>query len=205
MEQLSMNAKVRDKMTKGELKRLREKGYTPGIFYGRDEENLPIYVDTSTLIRVARKARESNVFIDLIIEKGGEQLKKLCLFKEVNYHPLKRVPLHFDIYSVKTGEEIEVEVPVVLTGSAPGVKKGGLLQLIRRELTIRCLPKYMPEKIEIDVSNLDIGDAVHIKDLNVENVKFIYDTNFTIVTVVPPEKEKPEEEEAEEEIEESEE
>ena len=204
MEQLSLTAKVRGKMTKGELKRLREQGYTPGIFYGREEENVPIYVDTSTLIRVIRKARETNVFIELKIEKEGDEINKLCLIKDVDYHPLKRIPYHFDIYSVKAGEEIEVEVPVVITGTAPGVKKGGLLQVIRRELTLRCLPKHMPEKIEVDVSDLDIGDAIHIEDLKVENVKFIYDTNFTIVTVVPPESEK-EEETEEVEAEESEE
>ena len=204
MEQLSMNVKVRGKMTKGELKKLREKGFTPGIFYGRGEENIPIYVDTSTLIRIARKSRETNVFIDLNIEKDGNSIKKLCLLKDVDYHPIKRIPLHFDIYAVKEGEEIEIEVPIVFTGTAIGVKKGGLLQIIRRELTIRCLPKHMPEKIEIDVSNLDIHDSIHIEDLKVENVKFIYDTNFTIVTVVPPEKEVSEEE-TEEETEESEE
>jgi len=204
MEQLSMNVKVRDKMTKGELKKLREKGFTPGVFYGREEENIPIYVDTSTLIKIARKARETNVFINLTIEKENGTIDKLCLLKDVDYHPIKRIPIHFDIYAVKEGEEIEIDVPLIFTGTAPGVKKGGLLQAIRRELTIRCLPKYMPEKIEIDVSHLDIGDAVHVKDLKVENVKFIYETNFTIVTVVPPEKEEAEKE-AEEETEESEE
>ena len=202
MEQLKMDTKFRKKMSKGELKRLREKGYTPGIFYGREEENIPLLVETSTLIRIARKARETNVFIDLTIDKDGEILKKTCLLKDVDYHPLKRIPVHFDIYSVKEGEEIEIEVPVVIKGTPIGVKKGGLLQLIRRELTVRCLPKYMPEKIEIDVTELDIYDSVHIEDIKIENVKFIYDTNFTIVTVVPPEKEK---EETEEETEESEE
>ncbi len=205
MEQMSINAKVRKEMTKGELKKLRNNGYTPGIFYGREEKNIPIYVDTSTLIKIGRKARETNVFIDLTIEKDNEKIKKTCLLKDIDYHPLKRVPIHFDLMGIKEGEEIEVDVPIIFKGTPIGVKKGGLLQVVRRELTVRCLPKYLPEKIEIDVSNLNIHDAVHIEDIQIDNVKFIYETNFTIVTVIPPGKESSSEQETEEETTESEE
>jgi large subunit ribosomal protein L25 len=109
------------------------------------------------------------------------------------------MPVHVDFYAIEEKEEIEVDVAVEIVGAAPGVKEGGILQLIRKELTVKCLPQYLPEKIEIDVSNLNLHEAIHVEDIKIENVQFIYDTNFTVLTIVSPAKEKSATEEEEEE------
>lgn len=201
MKTLELNVNYREKVSKSERNRLKKQGLIPAIFYGKHiEENIPLSVDPITIKKIIRSGTGANTFITLKIKKGEELIEHKAIIKDVQMHPIYRMPVHVDFYAIYEKEKIEVDVPIVVKGVSPGVKKGGILQVIRKELTVKCLPQYLPEKIEIDVSNLDLHEAIHVEDLKIENVEFIYDTNFTILTVVSPAKEKSEtsEEEAEE-------
>jgi large subunit ribosomal protein L25 len=204
MEQVTLNVIRRTSSSKKERNQLKRKGLIPAIFYGKHiEENIPIAVDP-IIIKKILKSQSSSSFINLEIEQNGEKFTHLALIKDVQKHPVYRMPIHVDFYAIEEKDEIEVEVPVTVKGVSVGVKKGGILQLIRKEITVKCLPKNLPEKIEIDITNLDINDNVHIEDLEIPNVKFLYDTNFTILTIASPAKEKVEVEEEVEEEEEQE-
>lgn len=199
MEQLTLNVIRRTDSSKKERNKLKKNGLIPGIFYGKHiKENIPVAVDPIKIKKIMKSSAGMNSFINLEIEQNGEKSNYLALIKDVQKHPIYRMPIHVDFYAIEEKEEIEVDVPIVITGVSKGVKKGGVLQIIRKELTVKCLPMNLPEKIEIDITDLDINDNVHIKDLEIPDVKFIYDTNFTILTIASPTKEKEESEETEE-------
>ena len=126
------------------------------------------------------------------------------MVKELQLHPVSRDFLHIDFYEIAMDRKIMVNVPITTTGKAKGVEIGGILQIIRRELEVQCYPLDVPESIEIDITNLDIGDSIHVGDIQRQNeVEFLDDENFTVVTIVSPKIEEKVEEE-EEEIEEGE-
>jgi len=129
--------------------------------------------------------------------------------KEVQTSPVTRQYLHIDFLEISLDEEIVVRVPVEVTGKSIGVERGGFLQLVRHELEVSCLPMDMPEKIEVDIADLDIGDAIHVEDITLDDkIKMLSEPGHTVLTVVAPtveEEELPEEEEELEEGEEAEE
>jgi large subunit ribosomal protein L25 len=127
------------------------------------------------------------------------------MVKELQTHPVSRDFLHVDFYEIAMDRKIRVKVPIVTTGMAKGVELGGVLQIIRREIEVLCLPFEVPESFEIDVADLDIGDSIHVRDISQEGeIEFLEDENFTVVTLLIPKIEE-EEEPAEEEEEEAEE
>ena len=112
---------------------------------------------------------------------------KVALVKEMQYHPISGDVIHTDLYEVDLTATIQVRVPLHFVGKAVGVVRGGILQPIVREIEVECLPMDIPEFFNVEVSALDIGDAVHVEDLQMpEGVTAIYETNFALVTVVPP-------------------
>jgi large subunit ribosomal protein L25 len=124
------------------------------------------------------------------------------MVKELQTHPVSRDFLHVDFYEIAVDRKIRVKVPIVATGMAKGVELGGVLQIIRREIEVLCLPLEVPESIEIDITDLDIGDSIHVGDISQEGeIEFLEDENFTVVTLLSPkieEVEEPTEEEEEE-------
>jgi large subunit ribosomal protein L25 len=122
------------------------------------------------------------------------------MVKELQVHPVTRNFLHVDFYEIDMARKIRVNVPVVTTGTAIGVERGGILQIIRRELEVLCLPGQIPETFEIDISDLDVGDAVHVEEIPLSgDIEIPHDVDFTVVTVTSPKLEVEEEEEEEEE------
>ena len=120
--------------------------------------------------------------------KGREEQE--CILKDVQFDPVSDEVVHFDLIGITRGEKIEIEVPVQLIGSAVGVKEGGILQHSLHKLDIECLPKDMPERLEVNIADLKIGDAVHIKDLNFENITILNSADSIVVSVVHPKVEK---------------
>jgi large subunit ribosomal protein L25 len=128
------------------------------------------------------------------------------MIKELQSHPVSGNYLHVDFYEIDMKRQINVMIPVVAKGKAKGVELGGLLQVVRRELEVLCLPGDIPQSIEIDISDLDIGEAIHVEDLKLgDNIEFAAEGNVTVVTVLSPKMEAVEEEEEAEEAEEEEE
>ncbi len=179
MAEIKLAAKKRDFKTKSELKQSRKNGYIPGVYYSKGKEPVNILI----------KAGDINPFIytkenhmALLSIDGGEEIR--CIVKDVQFDPVTDKVIHFDLYGVTVGEEMEVEVPLHFVGDAIGVKKGGQLQHTMHKVTISCLPKNMPESLEIDISGLDINDTITVADLNFEGIKILMPEETMLVTCV---------------------
>jgi large subunit ribosomal protein L25 len=183
LELLELTANVRKSTGKGISKALRRQGLIPGVLYGPKSEPIPISVDTLDIEKLFKHSGSNQAPLNLTI-KNGESIKKTAMIKDLQLHPVSRRFLHIDLYEVAMDKKIQVRVPVVLTGIAKGTEAGGTLQLVRRELDVLCYPLDIPEFISIDVSEMQIGDSIHIEEIPVsENIEVLADTNFTVVTV----------------------
>jgi len=172
------------------------------VLYGPGTESVLLSVNISDIDRVLKKGRIGQALLNLVIPDNGETSNKTVMVKELQLHPVSRNFLHIDFYEVAMDRKIMVNVPVMATGKAKGVEIGGILQIIRRELEVQCLPLDVPESIEIDITDLDIGDSIHLVDIPRQSeIEFLGDENITVVTIVSPkieEEEEPVEEEEEE-------
>ncbi len=194
MPEITLKAKKRTEFKRSISKELRKSGMIPGVLYGAGGENIPI-VATELSLRPIIDTSESYVII-LSIE--GEKKAAECILKDVQFEPLNNQPIHFDLLALKKGEVIHLEVNVIIKGSAIGVKEGGILQHVLHKLDVQCLPKDIPSHIEVDVSELAIGDSIKVSSIKLENVTILNDENSSIASVVPPTVEvEPEVEEAE--------
>ncbi len=197
-------AKLRTQLGKEASRKLRQKGLVPAICYGPKTDPVPLTLDVKELIQTIHMGE--NVLIDLMIQDGKKAAQKVVVVRDLQTDPIKDQCLHADLFEVVMDEEISVEVPIVLVGKPEGVKMGGVLEQITREITVECLPADIPQSIEVDVSRLNIGDTIHIGDIGLEKGKMLVDPTTTLATVVPPTVEKVVvEEEVEEEVAEAEE
>ncbi|HTP13849.1 MAG TPA: 50S ribosomal protein L25, partial [Bacteroidota bacterium] len=161
---------------------LRYKGNVPGIFYGHGKKNVPVTMAELSL-KPLYKTSAANI-INLKLDDGSEFK---CILKDIDFDPLTEKPVHFDLYGINENEALVIEVPVVLTGGTPsGVKEGGILQHILHRVRVSCLPKFIPDHIEINVANLGINKSIHVGDISVPNVTFAVNAKTAIVAVVPP-------------------
>ena len=197
-------AKLRTQFGKEASRKLRQKGLVPAICYGPKMDSIPLTVDPTELMKTIHMGE--NVLIDLMIQDGKKAAQKVVMVRDLQIDPIKDRCIHADLFEVVMDEEISVEVPIVLVGKPEGVKIGGVLEQITREITVECLPSDIPHNIEVDVCHLDIGDTIHIGDIRLEKGKILVDPTTTLATVVPPTVEKVVvEEEVEEEVAEAEE
>ena len=202
MEAIELKTRVRQSLGKNAARALRREGKLPAVLYGPDTQPLLLSVDTHELELAVKSGPSGQLLLRLVIE-NGERTTRQAMIKELQRDPLSREPLHVDFYEISMDRKISVKVPVVTAGTSRGVAMGGMLQIIRHELEIECLPDRIPEKIEIDITELDIGDSVHLQEIPLEEgVAFPPDANFTVLTILSPKKEEvPAEEEEGEELE----
>lgn len=204
MENFKIEAFPREKGNKGSRKKLRNKGMLPAIVYGRGLEPRAVTLDSMALKRALSTAAGSNVLLDLEIAGEDGSSLETVMVKELQIHPLQRdFFLHADLIRISLDDQLEVEVPLSLTGEPIGVSdEGGVLQIQIREVTVRCLPADIPEHMEISVEDLKIGDVLTIADLQPPHgVEILADPDEAIASVLVPhvEEEEVEEEELEEE------
>jgi large subunit ribosomal protein L25 len=201
LEIFDLKVTERHTFGKGSARTLRREGLVPAILYGPKRDSLPLTVSPLDLDKIYKTSGSEQVIFNLVIENGGTQ-NVTAMVKEVQAAPVTRQYLHIDFYEISLDEKIVVSIPVEVTGKSKGVERGGFLNVVRYELEVSCLPTDMPENIQIDVTDLDIGDAIHIEDLAVmDKVKLLADPGLTVLTVVAPtieEEEIAEEEEIEE-------
>lgn len=204
MEIFDLKTTQRNTFGKGSARALRREGLIPAVLYGPKRDSVPLTISPLELDKIYKDSGTERVILSLKIDNGGTQ-NVTVVVKEVQAAPVTGQYLHIDFYEISLNEEIVVNVPVEVTGRSKGVERGGFLQVVRHQLEISCIPTDMPDKIEVDVTNLDIGDSIHIGDLDLvgDKVRVLADTGLTVVTVVPPTVE--EEEVPEEELEEAEE
>ncbi|HDP99208.1 MAG TPA: 50S ribosomal protein L25 [bacterium] len=203
MAEVLLQAQQREKTGKGNAKKMRKLGKVPGVFYAHNEKSILIQLNEIELIKVLSA---KTGLIDIKIE---DKRKRKAIIKEAQTDPVKQTINHVDIMGVRLKEKVIVTVPIHVIGEAVGVKEqGGILHQSLREIEVSCLPLDIPEYIEIDVTNLKIGDSLTVEQLAAENVALLLDADQSIVSVLAPTiaKEEKEEEEiiAEEELEEEE-
>jgi len=186
MERPVLSAEIREGVGKGKARKLRTKGLIPAIFYSPKSQSIPLVIDSKEFVKTLQTEAGENVLIDLNIRKGDQADRKVVMVKDIQIDPLQGTTLHTDFYEVAMNEMVTVEVPIHLVGKPEGIKMGGILEQIRRVIQIQCLPGDIPKRIDVDVSSLKIGDSIHVQDIQAEKAKILFDTNFTIATVVPP-------------------
>ncbi len=181
MKEFILEAEVRTQFGK-HTRALRRNGNIPGIFYLHGEKAIPITV-TEKILNPLVFTPETHI-INLKLKDGVE---KNCILRDVQFDPVTDRPVHFDLQGLRENEKITLEVPITIVGGTPvGVREGGILQQLIHRLKISCLPKYIPEHIEINVENLKINNFTHVSDLKIENVTILESESTSIVGILPP-------------------
>lgn len=184
MKQQDLTVTVRESSGKGVARQLRMAGKVPAVFYGTEAENIRLEVGTKTLRDILNVPGGRSSFFNLTFE-GGKVKNKIAVIKELQIDPVSDQLIHADFFELSMDKKMTATVPVRLTGKAIGVEVGGTLQPIRRELEVSCLPKDLPDVIEIDVTDLDIGQSIHVDEVKLPaGVEAPHDVNFTIVVLL---------------------
>jgi len=186
-----MTLSVRPRAEKGKCpcRRLRTKNLVPGIYYNQQGTNIPVLVEMLPLTKLHRKLGSSRVF-HLQMDQDGKTESLPSLIWNMQYDPIKSIPIHVDFYGVDLDREIKVDVRVVMEGKAKGIVLGGVLEVFRDTVEVICKPLDVPEKIVIDVSGLDIGVNMHISEVQLPaGIRAVYEDNYAVVGVVNQEAE----------------
>jgi large subunit ribosomal protein L25 len=191
MEEIFLEAEPREELGRGKVKDLREKGFIPAVVYAQGKNPLSLKVSYRELLRLIHQHRIESVVINLKVKNDNKEKPRACLIKEIQYNPVHDDILHVDFNEISLSKVIKVNVPVVAKGEPVGVKQeGGSLEHILWEIEVECLPGDIPKGIEVDVSQLKIGDSIHIKDITFPSaVKVLNDPGAIILSVAAPMKE----------------
>lgn len=198
---VQLKASVRERVGKGAARAARRQGLVPGVIYGDNKAPEPISLDYVEVY----KQLHSGLLLSTVFEIELDGKKTQVLARDCQVDPIKDLPMHVDFLRVSKGTKVSVQVPVhfINEEDCPGIKRGGALNVVRHELDLTCAPSVIPDMIEIDLINADIGDSIHISDIKLPEgvTSTITDRDFTIVTVAGAIAEEPEEDEADEDAE----
>jgi len=180
-----LSVQKRESAGKGAARKARAAGRIPAVIYGHGEETRSVSVDAHELALLFSRVHYENTVLELEIE--GESTPVKALVREVQSHAFRQDVLHVDFYQIHAHEQVTVEVPIRLIGASPGVKASGILMHAITDLTVRCLPDRIPDHLDVDISGLDIGDAVHVHDLQLpEGVVPELDGERVVCSVAAP-------------------
>jgi large subunit ribosomal protein L25 len=186
MENLKLEASERKLNTKGDLKKLRLEGFLPGILYGDKEQSLPLSVKKISI----KKMLESSNFMSSVIEMSIGGSKHKVLTKDINFHPLNNEPIHIDFQKIKSGTKVTVNIPVkfINNENCPGLKMGGVLNIVRRKIELRCAAENIPAEIVVDLANKEMNESIHMSSVKLPDgaKPIISDRDFTIATIAAP-------------------
>lgn len=190
MDQITIQSNLREGIGKGKNRRLRVAGRIPAVLYGHKSQNVALDVDPKEIFKILNSESGENTIFMLQVP-GRENVN--CMIKEYQREPITHNLLHADFYEVAMDQVLEVDVPLEVVGEAYGVKtEGGLLDIVHRELRVECLPGDIPDNIEVDVTELKIGDMVRVRDLKVsEKIKLLDDPETVVLAVEHPREEEP--------------
>jgi large subunit ribosomal protein L25 len=181
MADYSLAAKKRVKSTNGAVNQMRRDGEIPGVYYAKGKEAVAISVKENSFKPLVYTSETHMVNLTIDSEAPVR-----CVVKDVQFHPVTDRIIHFDLQGVSADELITLEVPVVLSGKAVGVNDGGVLTQVLHKLEVECLPKYVPEHLEVEVTNLHLGKSIHVGDLKFENISILNAADAIVVTVTAP-------------------
>jgi large subunit ribosomal protein L25 len=180
---VSLAAERRDANGKGPARQMRMAGRVPAVVYGRGREPEPVSVAGADVDKLLATHATSSTIIELGI--GGSSVK--VLIREVQRHPVRRNITHLDFYEIHEGETVTVTLTIHLEGSPDGVRNaGGTLDQVLREVQVSILPRHIPERVDLDVTDLTIGQSLQVSDLVIENAKILTDPAKTVCSVIPP-------------------
>lgn len=187
-KQQKLSAQVRTGIGRSAVNSIKKQGLVPAVVYAGKETPVALSINAREISNLLAHTTSEHVLVDLEIADGGTTTNRLALIQEVQHEPLKGSVLHVDFHAVKADELLHSTIPVETDGEPNGVKNfGGILEISMHSLEIECLPKDLPEVIRIDVSALNVGDAIHIRDLQLpEGVKAKADAELTVVRVAAP-------------------
>lgn len=185
MDTVKINATTRKLRGKGGARVNRREGRVPGILYGQDE-NLPLAVDRRELDGILRSVSSGNAIFDVQLEgREGEDFK--AIIKEVQRHPVSEAVIHFDFEHIRMDQKVRVQVPVHLLGTAAGIKEGGILEHLTRELELDCVAAFIPASIDVDVTHLERNASIHVRDIQLdESMHIVNPPDQVVVMVVAP-------------------
>jgi large subunit ribosomal protein L25 len=199
-ERIKLQVKSREARGSAASRRLRGQGWIPGVLYGDGNEAHPFSVEERELRRVLTGEHGLHAILDVVLE--GKQNPHHAVLKDYQLDPTRARLLHIDLHEVRLDRAINAQVVVELTGESEGVKEGGVLSQVNRELTVEALPMDVPDRLVLDVSGMRIGDSLRVSDLRVpEGVKILTDPEAVLAIVTPPTKVEEPEPVAEEELE----
>jgi large subunit ribosomal protein L25 len=184
-QQAKLTVQTRTQVGRNAIKKVRKEGLIPGVIYGVGQEPINLEVNRRQLSTVLAHSSSENILLELEIVDGDNKRSSLAMIQEVQHHPIQRQILHVDFHAVSATEKITAEVPIETIGEPIGVKtNGGLLEHNLRDLEVECLPGDLPDRIEVDVANLDINQSIHVKDLKLPaGVEAVTDGDLTVVAV----------------------
>jgi large subunit ribosomal protein L25 len=185
MEKVIIEAQKRTKIDKASRSALRKEGKVPAIFYSKHHEPMAVQFSERAIHPLVFTSKTSLISLNV---EGHDELD--CIIKDVQFDPVTEKIVHIDLLGLKKGEKIQIEVPVQLVGNAIGIKEGGILQHTLHKIQINCLPKDIPEHLEIDVTELKLGHAIHASDLKFDNFEILNSPESIIASVTHPKVEK---------------
>lgn len=181
---MNLTVHTRDKAGKGALNRMRREKHIPAVLYGRGYNPKLVEVEARAMAKAVLSGAAESQLIDLVVEGPAGNSTEKALIKDIQRHPVTESIEHVDFYRVVMTEKLEVDVPVVLTGTPVGIKKGGVLEKRLGRLRVRCLPDRIPEKFAIDVTGLDIAQNLHVSNIVApEGVTIITDPTYVVAVV----------------------
>src|SRR6266536_5286296 len=180
---VSLAAKPRTSTGKGGARQARFQGKVPAVIYGHGRDTQPLELEAKALEKALQGVVPASTIIELAVD--GKTVK--TLIREIQRHPIRPDIIHVDFYEIHATEKVKLKVPVHLVGNPDGVRNaGGVLDQVTREVEIEVLPENIPDRVELDVTALKIGDSLHVRDLTIPNAKLLTEAELTIATVVPP-------------------
>jgi large subunit ribosomal protein L25 len=185
MEKVVLKASIRKNISKSARSELRKTGKIPGVYYSKHDSPIPVCVVEKEINPLVYTTETHLIALQL---DGNEELD--CVIKDIQFDPITDRVVHFDLLGLTSGETFQLEVPVRFHGSPVGVKEGGVLQTLLHKIEIECLPKDIPQHIDLNIQELKLGDAIHVKDLKLENLTILNPEDAVIVTVTHPKAEK---------------
>jgi large subunit ribosomal protein L25 len=196
MEQLVLEAEVREGKGKSYARKLRREGLIPAVVYGVDEA-VSIQLNPEELHSLLNTKAGSNIVFKLRVS-GEKNKERSVIVKDLNYNVMNDSFIHVDLLEIRMDQKITVSIPLLLEGEAIGIKMGGVVSQVLRELEVECLPIDIPEQISLDISEVDIGGVLHVRDVEIpENVSLINDVDEPVMSISVPAEEEAEEEEEE--------
>ena len=175
----------RESLGKQANKKYRKDGFVPAVIYGKNKENLNILIDPIKLKKLLKNEAGENTIIEMKLDKSD--LKKNVLLKDAHLDTLTSDPLHLDFYEITDGVDVKVSSPLLFEGKPEGVENGGVIQTLSNEIKIKCLPTNIPNVIEINISDLNIGDTLRVKDIKpMDGIEILSNPESTIISILAP-------------------